>query len=272
MQIGLPLRLSTTGIVGLAALSATHWMRENISAPPPLLAFALGVMPNLAAAFAMPLVLASFFPTRQVSPLPCSLVARTCGFSCLRRSDSWAGSLYKHEANALCLMRMTSLQQDSVQSSHTSRSVGTFAGSRSAAARLLVVRPNPSLNRTRNGVPVSSIVRLPMANLLEILNDSTAGWSRRPPGVFGHDEVSLPDRPRHAPVSPAGAAIGVPAEIAMVWSISCPASENTCGIWQYSQQNRARSRTSCRNLRSIIQPSFAAGIGALLTLPDPKNC
>jgi hypothetical protein len=74
MQIGLPLRLSTTGIVGLAALSATHWMRENISDPPPLLAFALGVMPNLAAAFAMPLVLASFFP--HTSGVPVTVQSR----------------------------------------------------------------------------------------------------------------------------------------------------------------------------------------------------
>jgi len=74
MQIGLPLRLSTTGIVGLAALSATHWMRENISDPPPLLAFALGVMPNLAAAFAMPLVLACFFP--HTSGVPVTVKSR----------------------------------------------------------------------------------------------------------------------------------------------------------------------------------------------------
>jgi hypothetical protein len=55
----LPQRLSITGMVGLAALSATHWMRDNILDPSPALSFALGVLPNLAAAFAMPLILAS---------------------------------------------------------------------------------------------------------------------------------------------------------------------------------------------------------------------
>jgi hypothetical protein len=69
MQIGLPLRLSTTGMVGLAALSATHWMRENISDPIPVLAFSLGVMPSLAAAFGMPLVLASFVPHTSGTPV-----------------------------------------------------------------------------------------------------------------------------------------------------------------------------------------------------------
>jgi hypothetical protein len=54
-------RLALTGMLGLAALSATHWMRVGVPEPGPMLAYALGVMPNLAAAFAMPLVLASFF-------------------------------------------------------------------------------------------------------------------------------------------------------------------------------------------------------------------
>ena len=56
----LPQRLSITGMGGLAALSATHWMRGNILDPLPVLAFVLGVLPNLAAAFSMPLILASF--------------------------------------------------------------------------------------------------------------------------------------------------------------------------------------------------------------------
>jgi glycopeptide antibiotics resistance protein len=58
-----------TGMGGLAALSATHWMRENISDPAPILAFALGVLPNLAAAFAMPLILASFVPLISRMPI-----------------------------------------------------------------------------------------------------------------------------------------------------------------------------------------------------------
>lgn len=74
MHLELPYRLSATGIVGLAALSATHWLRENVSDPGPVLAFALGVMPNMAAAFAMPLILASFTP--RTSGMPVTEVSR----------------------------------------------------------------------------------------------------------------------------------------------------------------------------------------------------
>ena len=38
-------------MLGVAALSATRWIRENSPEPGPNLAYALGVMPNLAAAF-----------------------------------------------------------------------------------------------------------------------------------------------------------------------------------------------------------------------------
>ena len=69
MQFELPQRLSATGIIGLAALSATHWLRENVSDPGPVLSFVLGVMPNLAAAFAMPLILASFKPRTSHAPM-----------------------------------------------------------------------------------------------------------------------------------------------------------------------------------------------------------
>lgn len=65
----LSLRLSATGIVGLAALSATHWLRENVTDAGPVLAFALGVTPNLTAAFAMPLVLASMTPRASRAPV-----------------------------------------------------------------------------------------------------------------------------------------------------------------------------------------------------------
>jgi hypothetical protein len=61
-------RLALTGMGGLAALTVTQWLRENVRDPGPALAFALGVMPNLAAAFAMPLVLASFFPSVSRTP------------------------------------------------------------------------------------------------------------------------------------------------------------------------------------------------------------
>jgi thiol:disulfide interchange protein len=55
-------RLALTGMGGLAVLTGTQWLREQVRDPAPAVGFALGVMPNLAAAFAMPLVLASFFP------------------------------------------------------------------------------------------------------------------------------------------------------------------------------------------------------------------
>jgi len=64
----LPQRLSITGMGGLAALSATHWMRGHILDPSPVLAFVLGVLPNLAAAFSMPLILASFVPLSWHTP------------------------------------------------------------------------------------------------------------------------------------------------------------------------------------------------------------
>lgn len=63
MRAALSTRLSLAGILGLVLLSGTHWAREAISNPGAPLAFALGVLPNLAAAFAMPLILASFLPS-----------------------------------------------------------------------------------------------------------------------------------------------------------------------------------------------------------------
>ena len=74
MRRQLPLRLSATGMIGLAALSATHWLREHVTAPAPLLAFVLGSMPNLAAAVAMPLILASFTP--RISQVPITRKSR----------------------------------------------------------------------------------------------------------------------------------------------------------------------------------------------------
>lgn len=76
MQFELPHRLSATGMIGLAALSATHWLRANLTYPGPIIRFALDVMPNLAAAFAMPLILASFRPSTSQSPItPASRLA-----------------------------------------------------------------------------------------------------------------------------------------------------------------------------------------------------
>lgn len=62
-------RLALTGMGGLAALTGTQWLREHVRDPAPAMGFALGVMPNLAAAFAMPLVLASFFPSIARVPI-----------------------------------------------------------------------------------------------------------------------------------------------------------------------------------------------------------
>lgn len=81
MEHELSLRLSATRIVGLAALSATHWLRENAADPGPVLAFALGIMPNLSAAFAMPLILASIAP--RTSRAPITLASRLTYLSIL---------------------------------------------------------------------------------------------------------------------------------------------------------------------------------------------
>lgn len=72
MPFPFPLRLSATGLVGLAALTTTHWMRDHLADPAPALAFALGVMPNVAAALAMPLILASFTPQTSQVPVTAS--------------------------------------------------------------------------------------------------------------------------------------------------------------------------------------------------------
>lgn len=68
MQIPLPQRVSITGMAGLAALSTTHWIRGKDLDLSPVLAFVLGVMPNLAASFAMPLILASILPLPWQAP------------------------------------------------------------------------------------------------------------------------------------------------------------------------------------------------------------
>lgn len=99
MPIRLPERLAITGMGGLAALSATHWMRKNVSDPAPILSFALGVMPNLAAAFAMPLILASFFP--GISRIP--ITARS------RRAYSW---ILLFTASGLCGWELVQARSD----------------------------------------------------------------------------------------------------------------------------------------------------------------
>jgi glycopeptide antibiotics resistance protein len=57
-------------MLGLALLSATHWARGAIRTPGSALGFALGVLPNFAAGFAMPLILASLLPAASGTPVP----------------------------------------------------------------------------------------------------------------------------------------------------------------------------------------------------------
>jgi hypothetical protein len=61
-------RLALAGIAGLAALTASQWLRVTLEAPGPMLSAALGVLPSLTAAFAMPLVVASWLPGVARSP------------------------------------------------------------------------------------------------------------------------------------------------------------------------------------------------------------
>ena len=52
-------RLALLGMVGLAMLEVTHLMRDRLTGTGAVFAFVLGFMPNLAAGFGMPLVVAS---------------------------------------------------------------------------------------------------------------------------------------------------------------------------------------------------------------------
>ena len=54
--------LAAVGMLGLAVLSATQWARTNVAVPNSFFPFLLGVAPNVAAGYAMPLILASFMP------------------------------------------------------------------------------------------------------------------------------------------------------------------------------------------------------------------
>lgn len=72
MRVSLSARLSLAGMLGLAVLSAAHWARSAFPAAGSTLAFALGVLPNLAAGFAMPLILASLLPATSRTPRSCS--------------------------------------------------------------------------------------------------------------------------------------------------------------------------------------------------------
>ena len=61
-KISFAILLSAMGIIGLALLNVTQWARVNISVSNSLFQFLLGIMPNVAAGYAMPLILASFVP------------------------------------------------------------------------------------------------------------------------------------------------------------------------------------------------------------------
>lgn len=54
--------LAAMGMLGLALLSATQWARVNVAVTNSFFQFFLGVAPNVAAGYAMPLILASFVP------------------------------------------------------------------------------------------------------------------------------------------------------------------------------------------------------------------
>lgn len=69
MHFKLSERLAATGIAGLAALTAAQWLRDTVTDPGPITAFTLGVLPNLTAAFAMPLILASFSDRTSGTPV-----------------------------------------------------------------------------------------------------------------------------------------------------------------------------------------------------------
>lgn len=60
IKISFAVRLSAMGMLGLLLLSSTQWARENVSSNNSLFQFFLGVSPNIAAGYAMPLILASF--------------------------------------------------------------------------------------------------------------------------------------------------------------------------------------------------------------------
>lgn len=62
MKIPFAVQMIMMGMLGLALLNLTHWARENVSNDTNLLQFVLGVLPNIAAGYAMPLILGGFFP------------------------------------------------------------------------------------------------------------------------------------------------------------------------------------------------------------------
>ncbi len=68
------IRLSLVGIGALALLSAVHWAREQQFEGPPLLLHLLGVLPNFAAAIAIPFVVLGMW--LESSPVSSSMALR----------------------------------------------------------------------------------------------------------------------------------------------------------------------------------------------------
>lgn len=62
LKISFEVRLAAMSMLGLALLNATHWARGNFAVPNSVIQFLLGIAPNVAAGYAMPLILASFMP------------------------------------------------------------------------------------------------------------------------------------------------------------------------------------------------------------------
>jgi hypothetical protein len=62
MKIAFEVRLAAMSMLGLGLLNATHWARGNFAVTNSIFEFLLGIAPNVAAGYAMPLILASFMP------------------------------------------------------------------------------------------------------------------------------------------------------------------------------------------------------------------
>ncbi len=62
LRLSFSQKLVLSGMVGLALLSGTHQLRETLPAPERLVRYVLDIMPNFAAAIALPLVLAGLVP------------------------------------------------------------------------------------------------------------------------------------------------------------------------------------------------------------------
>lgn len=58
-----PVRYALAGMIGLALLSGNQWARGHAAAFGPIVRYLLGVLPNFAAAVAMPLILAGILAT-----------------------------------------------------------------------------------------------------------------------------------------------------------------------------------------------------------------